>query len=330
MWNVNFQPEIMQKKMILKFSVFLIISLSLVSCKQNTVKTIRIGVLEGPSIVSFMQIIDQPQIIGGMKTEIIIKNEPMQIQAMMMQGELDFAILPTVMAANLYNKGLKYKMLACPIWGTLYLISNQKINNVVSLNGQTVHVFGQASTSDILLQRMLKQNGISDVKIDYTYSTNSEIAQALINKKINMAVVSEPLVSHIMWQDTSIQIVSKIGCEGIVKKLEKDIFVQTAFMVSDRFADKYPLLVEQISQAYSSSCNFVNDQPDLAAQLLVSHNFSSNFNVAKQSISLCNIHYMEANYIENELNQYLHIFYNFNPKSIGEKMPENNFVYQSY
>jgi NitT/TauT family transport system substrate-binding protein len=330
MLNVEFQALSMKKNIVFNCSIVLLMCFVMFSCTKKTDKTIKIGILEGPSIVSFMQMIDQPQMIGGMKTEIIIKSEPMQIQAMMMRGELDFAILPTVMAANLYNKGLEYKMLGCPIWGTLYLLTNDKLLDVNTLKGQTIHVFGQASTSDILLQRLIKQKEISDVKIDYTYSTNSEIAQALIHKKIKLAVVSEPMVSNLLWRDKSIKIVAKIECEGFVKKIEKDIFVQTAFMVSNRFSDKYPTLVEQVSKAYSSSCNFANDQPNLVAQLLVSRNFSSNINVAKHSISLCSIHYMEASYIEKELNQYLHIFYDFDPKSIGGKMPESSFIYQTY
>jgi len=88
----------------------------LLSCSKKPSDTIRIGVLEGPSAVSFIQLIDQPTLIEDKKIEIIIKSEPLQIQALMMQGELDFAILPTVMAANLYNKGLGYRMVACPIW----------------------------------------------------------------------------------------------------------------------------------------------------------------------------------------------------------------------
>ena len=308
----------------------IIISLSIVSCTNKSPKTIRIGILNGPSAVSFIQMIDQPQTIGGMKTEIIVKSEPMQIQAMMMQGELDFAILPTVMAANLFNKGLKYKMLACPIWGTLYLLENQSSKKISTLNGQTIYVFGQATTSDILLRQLIQKKAISDVKIDYKYSTNHELSQALLNKKIKLAVISEPLVSHLLSQDPSIQIIAKIECEEFVSKVEKDIFVQTAFIVSDRFSKEYPSLVEQVSDAYASSCDFTNNQPEIAAQLLVSHKFSSNINVARRSIPLCSIRYMEAYVLESELNRYLHIFYDYDPKSIGGKIPGSDFIYQMY
>jgi len=77
----------------------------------------------------------------------------------MMQHKLDFAILPTVMAANLYNKGVDFKIIAVPIWGTLYVLANHPgIKSFSDLNNQTISVFGQGATPDILLQRFVEYN----------------------------------------------------------------------------------------------------------------------------------------------------------------------------
>jgi len=274
--------------------------------------------------------IDNPPVIEGKKIEIVMKSEPIQIQALMMQGKLDFAILPTVMAANLYNKGLKYRMLACPIWGTLYLLTNGNERNFKDLKGKVISVFGQGATSDILIQRKLMSNRISNVKIDYSYTTNQEIAKALLYKKTELAVVSEPMVSNLLAMDSSIHIVGKIDCEEYIGDLKEDIFVQTAFMVSERFTVNNPTLVEQVCHTYSHSCNFTNEQPELAAKLLVKHNISPNITVAKQSIHLCNIRYISAFALEEQVNKYLKVFYDYNPKSIGGKLPDGNFIFQTY
>lgn len=96
------------------------------SCKEQKSDTIRIGVLNGPTAISFIQLIDKPLMIDGKRTEIIFKSDPQQIQALMMRNELDFAVLPTVMAANLYNKGVDFKIVAIPVWGNfIFLLSNQ-------------------------------------------------------------------------------------------------------------------------------------------------------------------------------------------------------------
>lgn len=302
----------------------------LYSCTNKSNDTIRIGILDGPSAVSFIQMIEQSTFIEGKKVEIIIKSEPLQIQALMMRDELDFAILPTVMAANLYNKGLKFRMVACPIWGTLYLVTNNEKININRLTGQKIAVFGQATTSDILLRRLLLKNNIERVNFDYTYTTNNEIAQALLYKKISIAVVSEPMVSNLLTQDSTIKIIGKLDCEEYINNLNKDVFVQTAFLVSNRFTKDNPDLVVQVCEAYSNSCNFTNDQPEIAAKLMVKHKLSKTIEAAKLSLPLCNIRYIGAFALEQEVIQYLNIFYQFNPQSVGGKLPDKDFIYQTY
>jgi NitT/TauT family transport system substrate-binding protein len=323
----------MKNKLSVFLSYYLVVSVCILlfsACTNNSSNTIKIGVLNGPSAVSFIQLIDQPTEIDGKKIEIIIKDEPQQIQALMMQGKLDFAILPTVMAANLYNKGLKYCIVACPVWGTLYIMSNGTDRDISDLKGEAISVFGQCATSDILLRRILQQKKIANVRIDYTHTTNNEIAQALLSKKIKLAVVSEPMVSKLLAQDSSIHIVSKLECEEYLNYMDRNIFVQTSFLVRKNFANKNPEIVDQVCEAYSNSCNFTNEQPEKAAKLLVDHNFLPNTEIAKSSIPLCNINYISAFALQLEINRYLNVFYKFNPKSIGGKIPDNDFIYQTY
>jgi len=301
--------------------------LLLCSCSKKPVDTIRIGVLDGPSVVSFIQLIDQQPIIKGKRTEIIIKSEPQQIQTLMMQGKLDFAILPTLMAANLYNKGVPYRMVACPIWGTLYVLTNTSARNLSGLRNQSVSVFGQSSTADVLLQRMIQKELIPNVIIDYKLSTNTDIAQALKLKKIKFAVVSEPLVSKLLAQDSSIHILTKLTCEEFLLNSDRNVFVQTAFLVSSRFIKDNAQLIAPVCKAYASSCNFTNNQPEKVAKLMVLHKISPTVDIAKQSIPLCNIHYVGAFAVKEEMESYLKIFYKFNPKSVGGKIPYNEFIY---
>jgi NitT/TauT family transport system substrate-binding protein len=308
----------------------ILIILFLTSCLNKPANTIRIGILNGPSAVSFIQMIDKPPFIGGKKVEFVIKNEPMQIQALMMQQKIDFAILPTVMAANLYNKGLNYRMVSCPIWGTLYLLTNTNQCIFEQLKGKTISVFGQGATPDILLRHLLIQNQVSDLKLDYSYSTNSEIGQALLSRKAKFAVVSEPLVSILLNKDKAIKIIHKLDCEEFLENSDQDIFVQTSFLVSDRFSKDNKSLVNQVSEAYFRSCNFTSEQPDQTANLMVKHAISPNVSLAKLSLPLCNIRYVGAFAIEKEIQKYLTIFYEFNPLSIGGKMPDKDFIYQNY
>lgn len=306
-----------------------ILVLLLGSCHKNDRNTIRIGVLEGPSAISIVKMINKPVLIEGKKVEIIIKSDPQQIQALMIRNELDFAVLPTVMAANLYNKGLKYKVIGCPIWGTLYIVTNQpNIETLEELSGHTISVFGQGATPDILLQRELKQKGILNVKYDYSYTGNKELAQALLQNNAKIAVVSEPMVSMLLAKDKNIRIVGPLTCEEFIQNSDMDIFVQSSFVVNPRFVENNYHLIPKIRELYANSCNFVTEQPNQAARMLVDNGLISDYDIAKRAIPLCNIRYVGAFALEREINRYLNIFYEFDPKCIGGKIPPRDFIYQ--
>jgi NitT/TauT family transport system substrate-binding protein len=253
----------------------------------------------------------------------------MQIQALMMQNKLDFAVLPTVMAANLYNKGVDYRLLAIPIWGTLYLASNDSsVQSISELKNQTIHVFGQGATADILLQKYLHNNNMQKVKIDYSYNSNQEIAMALLHKKIRNAVVSEPQMSVLLSKDTSIQILSEITCEDRDSVLNKNIFAQTAFLVNNRLSSDYKDLIQAVSTAYAESCAYTNQHTDETAKLLLKLGYYPDLITAFRSIPLCNIQYVPASEIKYEITRYLNIFYTAEPKSVGGKMPDNDFIFR--
>ncbi|OPZ02847.1 MAG: NMT1/THI5 like protein [Bacteroidetes bacterium ADurb.BinA395] len=324
--------EILKYMKRLQIFLFILITLFSLSCSNKTASDkISIAIPEGPSVVSFIKMMDDSVSIEGKKVEYIVKSDPQQIQALMMQNKVDFAILPTNMAANLFNKGIKYKMIACPVWGTLYILSNlPEVKTLNDLQNRKVSIFGQGTTADILFQKLIQKKGIEKVFIDYRFTGNFELSQALRLKKTNIAVISEPLVSKLLEQDSTIHIVEKLSCEEYLNEKDRDIFVQTAFLVNEKLERNNPQIIKEICNAYRASCNYVTQHPEEAAVLLVKHGILPETNVAKKSILLCSINYVAAFAIEDEIYSYLKIFYDFNPESIGGKLPSENFIFQVF
>jgi NitT/TauT family transport system substrate-binding protein len=311
-----------------KIIFFILITVAFISCKTERNEIIRIGVLNGPSAMSFIKIIDENPTIENKRIELIIKDEPQQIQALMIQNKLDFAVLPTIMAANMYNKGVNYRMMACPVWGSLYILSNNpQITKIEDLKGTKLAIFGQGATTDVLMQREIGLNRLENLKLDYTYNTNATLGMALQNNIIENAVISEPLVSIILNKNPKTHIVSKLNCQEFFGNSDIDIFTQTAFLVQSSLIKNDGELVDVVNQLYISSCNFINDEPVNAAKLLVKHGFFENAATAMASIRLSNIKYISAFAIEHEVERYLKIFYEFNPASVGGKIPDKNFIY---
>lgn len=312
-----------------RFTLLCSLFVLIVSCNNSHHETIRIGVLKGPSEISFMKMMHDVTVVNGRKVEFIIKNEPQQIQSLMMRGEVDFAVLPTVMAVNLYNKGLNYKMIACPVWGTLYLLTNDStINTLEKLENNETAVFGQGVTPDILFRNLLEEKNIKNVRLNYTFTTNSDVAQALLQRRVKTAVLSEPAVSVLLARDSTIKMVTDISCVDFVDNAERDIFVQTAFLVNSKFSEKFPDTTGKIADEYRVSCNFINNNPDQAAQLAVKLHILPNLATARISLPLCNIRYVAAFAVEHEMLHYLDIFMGYDKRSIGGKFPDKDFIYK--
>lgn len=301
--------------------------LGLFSCKKQTTETVRIATLFGPSAVSFLHMMEHDTLIDGYKIEITILKEPQQIQALMVQGELDFAILPTLSAASLYNKGIDYRMLACPLWGTMYLLTNDTVTTWKGVEGKKISLMGQGTTPDVLLQKMLDERGIH-AQDDYTFTTHAEIAQAMLMHKTAFAVVSEPMVSNLMHKDKSIHIIGKLECTD-AKNPSNDLFVQTAFLVHGKFAQAHPELTKKISEAYRKSCESCNTDPQTTARLMLKYQLATDLKVAEKSVPLCNIRYAAAADIRKQINQYLQIFFQYNAESTGNAIPIDDFIYKN-
>jgi NitT/TauT family transport system substrate-binding protein len=77
--------------------------------------------LQGPSSMGMIWMIDSLRRATNPSVSVEIVAEPIQVRKRMLEGTADFAVLPLTMAAILYNKGIDYRLLAIPVWGTLYL-----------------------------------------------------------------------------------------------------------------------------------------------------------------------------------------------------------------
>lgn len=311
-----------------QFYLLLIITTGIISsCTTRDPDVIVIAMPEGPAAVSFIKMIEDQPLINGKTVNFIIKQEPSLLQSMMIQNQADFVVLPTNMAANLYNKKVDYRVIAIPVWGTLYLLTNTESAELNDLINDEIHVFGRGTTADILLQEFLKSHNLRSAGINYSFTSNQELALALVNGKIRHAVVSEPLASQLLPANNNLRILSAITVEDKNNPDQNDIFVQTSLVVNMKFADKNPETIRQMAIAYNESCVFATQYPDSAASLLFRHGFFAENKLDAAAILRCNIQYRKASEVANHINQYLRIFYDFDPDVLGGKIPDNEFVY---
>lgn len=311
-----------------QFYLLLIITTTiLISCSGRNPDVIIIAMPEGPATVSFIKMIDDQPLINGKSVNFVIRQEPALLQSMMVQNQADFVVLPTNMAANLYNKKVDFRVIAIPVWGTLYLLTNTESDELTDLSNDEIHVFGRGTTADILLQEFLSSNNMKNARINYSFSSNQELALALINGKIRHAVVSEPLASQLLPGNSNLRILTAITVGDKNNPDQNDIFAQTSLVVNKKFADKNPETIRQLAITYNESCMFTTQFPDSAAALLYKHGFFTENKLDAAAVLRCNIKYRKASEVANHISQYLEIFRDFDPEVLGGKIPDNEFVY---
>lgn len=300
-----------------QISALLLSILLAVSCNsgRSDANRIVIASLRGPSSVAMLQLIDSLHREDNPSIEVKIFDEPMQVRKMMLEGKADFAILPTTMAALSYNRGIDYRMAAVPLWGTLFFCGT---HIPASLNGEHVFLMAKGMTPDVMFRHMLVTQGLRpemDVTLDYRFPTHIDLANAAIADLVSLCVLSEPYLSLALKRNPKLKIISSLSGGR----------PETAFLVKGTFAEGSPEMVRTVVEAFHRSGEWVKEHPGQAAQLAVDYGILPDAEAAFASIPRSNIDVTPAGEVREALDNYMKLFFDMDPRIIGDKMPDEKF-----
>ena len=277
---------------------------------------IRMALLKGPSAIAFSNLLDSVYCIQGKQFETVLYDNPMKVQALMIQKKIDVAVLPLSSAVNLYNKNTGYSLLACPVWGNLFWISS---GNKADRPPFPVFLFGQGTTSDVLLKYLQSVSALQDVYPDYTYSTPQDLFRALISRQISDAILPEPFVSLALQKDSSLF----VRCD-LAKEFSPNGFAQTAVVVSSEIKQDIHLLNSVDSLLSLSVRKSTPENPETESRLI-------HYKILPGKIDLatvydrCRIEYRSRSSVRNPVDTLLQVIFKYYPKSIGGKFPDDRF-----
>ena len=127
--------------------------LFILCCCNSKPKTdagmIRVSVLRGPSAIAFAHWMKETPVIDGKPLSVRIIDSPDLMQATLIKGEADIAVLPMISAVNLYNKGIRYHLAGCPIWWDLCPRPVNTFLEKYDFAGKTVIPFATSGGSSI-------------------------------------------------------------------------------------------------------------------------------------------------------------------------------------
>lgn len=286
---------------------------------------VRVGALTGPTAMGMAQLLDEPEY-----TPTIVGTAD-ELMPRILQGEVDIAAVPANLAATLYQKTQGgVTVLAVNVLGVLYIgeLGGDTVQSVADLKGKTLLATGKGATPEYFLRYILTQNGLDpdkDVAIQWK-SEPSEVVALLNAKGEGLAMLPQPYVTAAANQlGENFRIALSVSEEW--EKLESDSRCTTAVvMARTAFVQEHPEQVQAFLEALSQSVQWVNEQPQEAAELCEQLGIIK-AGVAKKAIPGCNLVCITGNEMKQALSGCLEVIYDQNPKAVGGKLPGNDFYY---
>lgn len=286
---------------------------------------VRVGALTGPTAMGMAQLLDQPEY-----TPTIVGTAD-ELMPRILQGEVDIAAVPANLAATLYQKTQGgVTVLAVNVLGVLYVgeLGGETVQTVADLKGKTLLATGKGATPEYFLRYILTQNGLDpdkDVAIQWK-SEPSEVVALLNAKGEGLAMLPQPYVTAAANQlGENFRIALSVSEEW--EKLESDSRCTTAVvMARTAFVQEHPEQVQAFLEALSQSVQWVNEQPQEAAELCEQLGIIK-AGVAQKAIPGCNLVCITGDEMKQALSGCLEVIYDQNPKAVGGKLPGNDFYY---
>lgn len=290
---------------------------------------INVAVIQGPTGVGMANLMEKDA-TSATEYDYNFKllTGPEQTTALLGTGEVDIAAMPTNLAANFNAKGGDITVLAVNTLGVLYIAdATGEITDIQSLRGKTIYSTGKGSNPEFILDYVLSKNGIDpdkDVTIEFL-GENTELGTKMSQGEIQIALVPEPLLSTITTNNPNVKVALSMTDEWKKAGGEGELMMGCV-AVRNEFLKNSPNAVASFMKEYEASIKACEDI-DATAALCVKHKIIPKEAIAKKALPRCNVTFVTGADMKTRLSGYLGVLYAANPKSIGEKMPDDAFYY---
>ncbi len=290
----------------------------------------EIACLKGPTGVGMVKLMEDSE-TGKASNDysFIVASSADEISGKIVSGDINIASVPTNLAVKLYNKtDGKIKILAVNTLGVLSVIENgNSITSFADLKGKTIYSTGKGSNPEYILRYLLEQNGLTpgvDVQIQFV-ATNDELVTLLVSGNAEVAMVPEPAATTVLTKSESLNRVLSINEEW--KKVQGDGLMMGCIVALDSYVEENPGAVENFLKEYQASINFAKENVEEAAVFCEKYEIIPAAKIAEKAIPECNLTYITGTKMQEQLLPYFEVLMDFDPTSIGGKLPEKEFFF---
>lgn len=293
--------------------------------------TVRVAVPDGVPALSIVRLLrERPSMGRNVTVSYEVVRSPELMAARVVSGEADIAIVPTNLAAVLYNRNVPYRLAAANVWGMLYVLSSENIRSWQDLRGKEIHTFGRGLTPDIVFRYLLAQNGLHpdrDVNLRYLGS-GTELAQAMIAGRVKTAVLPEPAATQVMTRRQDVSAVLDLQQAWATATGLGVSYPQASLLISNAVLNGNPEFVDRFLKEVAQSAAWVNNNPQTAGVWAEELQTGMTARVVEQALPRSNIRFVGAREARGAIEAYLRVLRDFAPESIGGRLPSEAFYFQ--
>ncbi|MEG0813771.1 MAG: ABC transporter substrate-binding protein [Clostridium sp.] len=296
---------------------------------QTETGAIRVGSLKGPTSMGLVSLMNSDSSANTYDFSMVTAAD--ELVAMVASGKTDIALVPANIASVLYNKtegGIS--VIDINTLGVLDIVSSDaSIKSTADLKGKTIYMTGKGTTPDYVLHYLLKANGLTDSDVTLEYKSEpTEVAAVLKEKEGAVGLLPQPFVTAACVQNEALKIVLDLTKEwNNVQGENGSRLITGVTIVRNDFLKDNADAVQVFLSDHKVSAELALSNPAETADLIVKAGIIEKAPIAKKALPYCNITYIDGEEMKTALSGYLTVLFEQDPKSVGGKLPDDNFYY---
>lgn len=317
----------MKKISTLILTIILVVNLT--GCSLS--KYVRVKTYNGLPAISICKLIkEEENIKSSYKTSYTIESNDKKLIESLNKKEVDIALVPTDMAAKVYNKNSSYQICASIGQGSYYLVtSDPEVTGFNStLINKEIAIAGESSMTDNIVKAILKKNNIDETLVKFKYTnTVPELVKTLTLGEIYTGIVPETSLTSLLYKHSGLKILASTN-DAYENTFDiSEGYPQFSVIVRKDFAKNNKEYVNKFLSKVKESIEFVNNNPLQAGAYGEELKIPIKPQILSKAIKRCNLKFIEIDKFKQNYEYFFDILYNYNNEAVGGTVPDESIYH---
>ena len=317
----------MKKISTLILTIILVVNLT--GCSLS--KYVRVKTYNGLPAISICKLIkEEENIKSSYKTSYTIESNDKKLVESLNKKEVDIALVPTDMAAKVYNKNSSYQIFASIGQGSYYLVtSDPEVRGFNStLINKEIAIAGENSMTDNIVKAILKKNNIDETLVKFKYTnTVPELVKTLTLGEIYTGIVPETSLTSLLYKHSGLKILASTN-DAYENTFDiSEGYPQFSVIVRKDFAKNNKEYVNKFLSKVKESIEFVNNNPLQAGAYGEELKIPIKPQILSKAIKRCNLKFIEIDKFKQNYEYFFDILYNYNNEAVGGTVPDESIYH---